>query len=49
LFSANGTLCVMRKKPDGERYRADDHRGGTAEDQKAVVDTIRIENDGGDW
>ena len=45
LFSANGNLYVMRKTRDGGRYMTSD--GGI--DQVAIVDQIRIENDGGDW
>jgi hypothetical protein len=45
LFSASGTLCVMRFKDDGTKaYTA---AGGV--DPTYVADTIKIENDGGDW
>ena len=43
LFSANSTLEVMRKS-NGEVMRI-----GDAYDQKYIVDSIDIENDGGDW
>lgn len=39
LFSADGTLHVMRKAPDG----------GTVADVRYSIATIDIENDGGDW
>lgn len=45
LFSASGTLCVMRKDKDGNYARGQD--GGV--DPDYVVATINIENDGGDW
>ena len=48
LFSASGSLCVMKKK-DGERVMCSDNRGGQAVDSAYVVDTINILNDGGDW
>jgi hypothetical protein len=44
LFSAAGTLTVMRKGPDGGHV----HNGENV-DQSFIVDTIDIENDGGDW
>jgi hypothetical protein len=44
LFSADGTLWVMRKK-DGQR--AVTRTGGM--DQDYALDAIPIENDGGDW
>lgn len=45
LFSASGTLCVMRKK-DGARVELPNW----GVDQEFVVTTIPgIENDGGDW
>jgi len=44
LFSASGTLCVM-KKVDGKRMETRD--GGF--DQDYIADEIGIENDGGDW
>lgn len=46
LFSANGTLNVMKTKDDGSRGRSD---GGGGLDQQQVITTIDIENDGGDW
>lgn len=45
LFSANGTLNVMRKGDDGEHVILDN--GGVDPDYS--LDTVRIENDGGDW
>lgn len=38
LFSANGTLYVMRKHDGARIYEAD-----------YIVDMIDIDNDGGDW
>jgi hypothetical protein len=46
LFSASGTLCVMKKNTMGKRVYLDSD--GTDPDYK--VDTIQgIDNDGGDW
>lgn len=45
LFSASGSLCVMKLDVDGERYRTPD--GGM--EPAACVATIGIPNDGGDW
>lgn len=45
LFSASGTLCVMKYKSD--RTRGITRFGGV--DQDYIVDTIDIANDGGDW
>ncbi len=45
LFSASGTLCVMRKGPDGEHVM----RKGAGVDPDYEVATIDIENSGGDW
>ena len=54
LFSASGSLCVMRKDENGERAvrpsgegDGDDQGGGMNSDY--IVTTINIENDGGDW
>ena len=44
LFSASGTLCVMKKDEDGRKMSV-----GDGVDQDYVVDYIDIENDGGDW
>ena len=44
LFSASGTLCVMKKK-DGDRVMLLD--GGV--DPDYIVATVDVENDGGDW
>lgn len=44
LFSASGTLCVMKKDEQGDRIRS-----GDGIDQAGQVATIKIENDGGDW
>lgn len=44
LFSASGALEVMKKNTDGERAKI-----GVGIDQEYIVDTIDIENDGGDW
>jgi hypothetical protein len=45
LFSASGTLCVMRFGTDGDRLRVD----GGGMDPQACLATIAIPNDGGDW
>ena len=47
LFSANGTLCVMRCGPNGEQVLHSDGYGGMS--QEHIVDTVDIPNDGGDW
>ncbi len=44
LFSASGSLCVMKKK-DGKVII--NRFGGV--DYDFIVDQIDIENDGGDW
>jgi len=49
LFSASGSLCVMRKGKDGEHVLTGDGPGGGV-DPDYLVDTIEgISNDGGDW
>lgn len=45
LFSASGTLNVMRKNSDGQK--AVTPGGGI--DQDYCIAEIPIENDGGDW
>ena len=45
LFSASGTLNVMRYNADGTSPTC---TNGSA-DQAYAVDTISIANDGGDW
>jgi hypothetical protein len=45
LFSAAGRLCVMRSGPDGRPVTLP---SGSVDD-KMVVCTINIPNDGGDW
>lgn len=45
LFSANGTLCVMRAEEDGGHHHT---RDGNI-DPDYVLDEVRIPNDGGDW
>ncbi len=45
LFSANGSLCVMKK--DTEHNRVMNARGGV--DNAWWTAQIDIENDGGDW
>lgn len=55
LFSASGSLYVMKKGPSGERVvRKDTYKGrttgcGELVDERAAVATIDIPNDGGDW
>jgi hypothetical protein len=46
LFSASGCLCVMKKKDNGERAILPD---GLSMDQDYCINTIDIENEGGDW
>lgn len=48
LFSASGTLCLMRYDPDGQRARLGPGPDESI-DQAAVVETFNIPNDGGDW
>lgn len=45
LFSASGTLFVMRMGDDGRIVMSSDG----AVDSKCIVDKINIPNDGGDW
>jgi hypothetical protein len=45
LFSASGTLTVMKKYPGNDRYPP----GWSDLSGEAAVTTINIENDGGDW
>lgn len=47
LFSAAGSLCVMRKGADGDKAYRDGLNGGV--DQRYILDGVDIENDGGDW
>ena len=48
LFSASGTLYVMRKKDGGYAHGGGNPSpGGVNPDY--IVDKIDIENDGGDW
>lgn len=47
LFSANGTLHVMKCKPDGSR--AVTAMDCDVMDPGYSVDTVNIPNDGGDW
>lgn len=50
LFSAGGTLCVMRAGPDGDAVRRPGVDGEDSIDPANVVDTVRgIITDGGDW
>lgn len=44
LYSANGTLCIMRKGDDGHKVFK-----GEGCDQDYVVTTIDIDSDGGDF
>jgi len=47
LFSASGTLCVMKAGPNGEQVHTSKN-GGI--DPDYIVETIKgIQNDGGDW
>jgi hypothetical protein len=45
LFSASGTLCVMKAGPGGEHI----HTADDGVDPDYVIDSIDIDNDGGDW
>jgi len=45
LFSANGTLCVMKKNDLGERAML----STDGVDPDYLVDSVDIPNDGGDW
>jgi hypothetical protein len=47
LFSASGTLCVMRAGPDGGRIHHPPPDNGI--DPAYMLDTISTPNDGGDW
>jgi hypothetical protein len=47
LFSANGSLHVMRKDSNGKHAYSDHEKGGV--DPSYSLDTINIDNDGGDW
>ena len=51
LFSASGSLCVMKYKEDGQRatVRSGAIRDSPGVDPEYVVATILIDNDGGDW
>ncbi len=46
LFSANGTLCVMRSDEDGGHIHLMSNDGI---DPAFILDTLKIPNDGGDW
>jgi hypothetical protein len=47
LYSADGTLCVMRKGEDGKHAMRPDDIDSV--DQRYVLARIGIENSGGDW
>lgn len=49
LFSASGTLCVMRAGPDGDHIHNAGGRSKDGVDSAYILDTIDIPNDGGDW
>ena len=44
LYSASGTLCVMRTGPNGVVLNANGYI-----DQDYRLDSVNIPNDGGDW
>ena len=46
LFSASGTLCVMKKDQNHKRVYIEGYGGA---DPNYVVADVNIENDGGDW
>jgi hypothetical protein len=45
LWSANGTLCLMRCGPDGEHVFTSNGRV----DPAYLIQRFNIDNDGGDW
>lgn len=45
LFSASGSLCVMKTDENGHEVRFES--GGV--DPDYIIDNINIPNDGGDW
>jgi hypothetical protein len=45
LFSASGSLCVMRSGEDGKHV----HTAEYGIDPRYSLDTIDISSDGGDW
>lgn len=52
LFSANGDLCVMQKNSEGHHViipNGSPCGGGGGMNPDYIIDTINIENDGGDW
>lgn len=49
LFSASGRLCVMRKNGNGHHAHGGANPSPTGVDPDYIVETIDIENDGGDW
>jgi hypothetical protein len=49
LFSASGTLHVMRCDADGKRAVTDSTMGDGGVDPDYSVTTVKIPNDGGDW
>ncbi|MDX2458703.1 MAG: hypothetical protein QNM00_01310 [Gammaproteobacteria bacterium] len=51
LFSASGSLNVMKKREDGTKayLQPDPQNRGEPVDQDYSITTINIENDGGDW
>lgn len=47
LFSASGTLLVMKNPPDGNHMGSGTRGEGVNQDN--AIDTVDIRNDGGDW
>ena len=47
LFSADGSLCLMKCGEYGGHVHTDSFQGGI--DQEYLITTIDIDNDGGDW
>lgn len=45
LFSASGSLCVMRSGPNGDQIV----NSGGGIDQAYLIVSVNIPNDGGDW
>lgn len=47
LFSASGTLCIMKTPADGNQNGCDTRGEGVNPDN--CLDIAKIRNDGGDW
>ena len=49
LYSASGSLHVMKNGPDGNRVMVEQESPGPGYDFGESLAVIDIENDGGDW